>query len=277
MNPVVIGNARLYLGDCLAILPTLPKVDAVITSPPYAEQREYGGNLRLWDLNMRGAFFDLPVSDDCQILVNLGLVHREGECVPYWEAWREWMRSIGWRFFAWYVWDQGDGLPGDWSGRLAPSHEFIFHFNRKARRPNKWAPTKSAGRKITGTSMRRADGTAAAMLHDGAPVNSLKIADSVLRVYREMRREVDHPAIFPERLPTELCESFTTADHIVLDPFMGSGTTGVACMNLGRKFIGIEIEPKYFDIACERIDNAQRQSRLFRVDCAEQQQERLFA
>ena len=49
----------------------------------------------------------------------------------------------------------------------------------------------------------------------------------------------------------------------VFDPFMGSGTTGVACVNLGRKFIGIEIEPKYFDIACERIDQAQRQMRMF--------------
>jgi DNA modification methylase len=49
----------------------------------------------------------------------------------------------------------------------------------------------------------------------------------------------------------------------VIDPFMGSGTTGVACANLGLKFIGIEIEPKYFDIACERIDNAYRQVRMF--------------
>jgi site-specific DNA-methyltransferase (adenine-specific) len=49
----------------------------------------------------------------------------------------------------------------------------------------------------------------------------------------------------------------------ILDPFMGSGTTGVACANLGRKFIGIEIEPKYFDIACERIRAAQAQQRLF--------------
>ena len=48
----------------------------------------------------------------------------------------------------------------------------------------------------------------------------------------------------------------------VLDPFMGSGTTGVACMNLGRRFIGIEREPKYFDIACRRIEDAQRQGRL---------------
>jgi len=52
-------------------------------------------------------------------------------------------------------------------------------------------------------------------------------------------------------------------DVTVLDPFMGSGTTGVACANLGRKFIGIEIERKYFDIACERIDNAYRQQRMF--------------
>jgi DNA modification methylase len=48
----------------------------------------------------------------------------------------------------------------------------------------------------------------------------------------------------------------------ILDPFMGSGTTGVACMNLGRSFIGIEREPKYFDIACRRIEDAQRQGRL---------------
>lgn len=49
----------------------------------------------------------------------------------------------------------------------------------------------------------------------------------------------------------------------ILDPFMGSGTTGVACANLGRSFIGIEIDRKYFDIACERIENAQRQHRMF--------------
>jgi len=50
---------------------------------------------------------------------------------------------------------------------------------------------------------------------------------------------------------------------VCVDPFMGSGTTGVACMNLGRAFIGIEREPKYFDIACRRIEDAQRQGRLF--------------
>ena len=59
------------------------------------------------------------------------------------------------------------------------------------------------------------------------------------------------------------CIKKAGGDGLILDPFMGSGTTGVACANLGRKFIGIEIEKKYFDIACERIDNAYRQQRMF--------------
>jgi len=56
---------------------------------------------------------------------------------------------------------------------------------------------------------------------------------------------------------------FKKSPQTILDPFMGSGTTGVACANLGRKFIGIELEQKYFDIACERIEAAQAQGRLF--------------
>jgi site-specific DNA-methyltransferase (adenine-specific) len=69
----------------------------------------------------------------------------------------------------------------------------------------------------------------------------------------------------PSQKPLEVMEWVVsqTAGDIVLDPFMGSGTTGVACMNLGRKFIGIEIEPKYFDVACKRISAAQEQGRLF--------------
>ena len=69
-----------------------------------------------------------------------------------------------------------------------------------------------------------------------------------------------HPTQKPVRV-MDWCVRFTNG--AVLDPFMGSGTTGVACADLGRKFIGIEIEPRYFDIACERIDNAYRQQRMF--------------
>jgi site-specific DNA-methyltransferase (adenine-specific)/modification methylase len=82
------------------------------------------------------------------------------------------------------------------------------------------------------------------------------------RASESLAGERRHPTQKPVAL-LEWCLQFLGGSRVILDPFMGSGTTGVACMNLGRKFIGIEIEPKYFDIACERIDWAQRQRRLF--------------
>lgn len=86
------------------------------------------------------------------------------------------------------------------------------------------------------------------------------------RVFSKGRNPDDpfkgHPTQKPVKL-MEWCMEKLGNPQFILDPFMGSGTTGVACMNLGRRFIGIEIEPKYFDIACERITNAQRQERMF--------------
>jgi hypothetical protein len=66
-------------------------------------------------------------------LVNLGLIHREGEWQPYWQGWLGWLRAQGWWRFGLYAWDQGPGLPGDWNGRLAPAFELVFHLNREAR------------------------------------------------------------------------------------------------------------------------------------------------
>jgi site-specific DNA-methyltransferase (adenine-specific) len=72
----------------------------------------------------------------------------------------------------------------------------------------------------------------------------------------------EHPTQKPLPL-MQWCLGFLPDAETILDPFAGSGTTGVACVNLGRKFIGIEIEPRYFDIACRRIEEAYRQPRLF--------------
>jgi hypothetical protein len=89
-----------------------------------------------------------------------------------------------------------------------------------------------------------------------------------LRIFTMNRVELlkdgtEHPTQKPEklmRLCVRLCDN---SPKTILDPFMGSGTTGVAAVQEGRKFIGIEIEPKYFDIACKRIEEAQKQLRLF--------------
>lgn len=81
------------------------------------------GGVPDWDALMRGVFAAASgaLRGDGQVLVNLGLIHREGEWQPYWQGWLDWMRAQGWRRFGLYAWDQGPGLPGDWNGRLAPA------------------------------------------------------------------------------------------------------------------------------------------------------------
>ena len=260
-----IGDATLYMGDCRELTQSIGVVDAVITSPPYDQQREYGdsGKIADWKSLVSGALANLPDDGKTQVLVNLGLVHRDGSVVPYWDPFIRDMKESGWRHFGWYVWDQMSGMAGDWNGRLAPSFEFVFHFNRAATFVNKTKPT--LGGKIHGPGLRKSAGRADLKSHDGKPVNAMKIPDSVIRCTRETSGgpDAEHPARFPVRFAVELVEPFTLGGETVLDPFMGSGTTGVACAKLGRKFIGIEIEPKYFDIACRRIEQAYKQPDLF--------------
>jgi DNA modification methylase len=266
---VVIGDCRLLLGDSTLIVPTLEPVDAVITSPPYGQQRDYGQKIDNWRGLVSGAIASTPHHETTQLLVNLGLIHRDGEVIPYWDDFISDMRDFGWRHFGWYVWDQLHGQTGDWNGRLAPAFEFIFHFNKEPRKPHKTKPT--LGGKIHGPGLRtqsgntrNKDGSQKKKTHDGRPVSALKIPDSLIRCARETSPQYsEHPARFPVRFAHELIEPYSSRGEEVLDPFMGSGTTGVSCVKLGRKFIGIEIDEGYFDIACERIRKAYAQPDMF--------------
>ncbi len=236
------------------------------TSPPYGNQRDYTNTIIDWDALMHGVFAQLPMAANGQVLVNLGLIHREQEVIPYWDTWLDWMRTQGWRRFAWYVWDQGPGLPGDWNGRLAPAFEFIFHFNRKdseARRPNKIVPCLYAGRDThlrgDGTSaggMRNKDGSKTAWNHVGQVTQENKIPDAVIRIMRhkgKIGQDIDHPAVFPVALPQFVLESYTDKGDIVFEPFSGSGTTLLAGQRTGRQVRATEIAPEYVDVAVKRF------------------------
>ena len=265
-----IGPHRLICGDAadpavVAALMQGEQAHLCITSPPYAQQRDYAsGGIGDWDALMRGVFgaARAALRDDAQLLVNLGLVHRDNEVQPYWDAWIAWMRDRGWRRFGWYVWDQGPGLPGDWNGRLAPSFEFVFHFNRDARRPNKIVPCKYAGQKEhldndgSSTSMRSRDGKIGGWTHSGLPTQDFRIPDSVIRLSRhkgKLGRGIDHPAVFPVALPTFAIEAYTDAGELVYEPFGGSGTTLIACERTGRVCRAVEIAAEYVDVALERV------------------------
>ena len=197
---------------------------------------------------------------DGQVLVNLGLVHRDGEWQPYWQGWLDWMRGQGWRRFGLYVWDQGPGLPGDWGGRFAPSFELVFHFNRVGRKPNKTVPCKYAGQDTHlrsdghSTAMRKPDGSVGAWTHAGKPTQDFRIADSVIRIGRHKARgvEVEHPAVFPVALSAFVLEAYADPDAICFEPFSGSGTTLVAGQQTGRKVRAIELAPVYVDVALRR-------------------------
>lgn len=247
MNPwkdkVVIGDAELYLGDCLEILPHLSKVDCVVTSPPYNLVREWTGggpNSKMKRLEQRYEDW----YEDCmpelkyqkwQKMVVSNLISQCNGSVFYNHKIRyaigrrgeiyhplDWLR--GFPIWCEITWDR-TGAQGGNSQRYLVSDEKIYQLCR----PKVWNGAMGY------TTIWRFP-----------PVH-----------------DPEHVCVFPEELPIRCIAPTTGPGDIVLDSFMGVGTTGVACMNLGRKFIGIEIEPKYFSIACERIDMSQRQGKLF--------------
>lgn len=204
-----IGDATLYCGDCREILPTLPRVDAVVTDPPYgigfaarptSSQRANG---------MKGAAWDnaAPVDVVC------GLA-------------REYAQTIVWG---------GNYFP------LPPTRGWLI-----------WRKQGNA------PSMADLE-----MAWTGIDMNARVFEKSVASASREKDlQNAAHPTQKPVAL-MEWCLGFLPNAQTILDPFMGSGTTGVAAIKRGRSFIGIEIEPKYFDIACRRIEEAWSQPRLF--------------
>lgn len=230
-----IGNAVLLLGDCLEILPHLPKMDAVITDPPYgmsldASYSNSTPNHRKGIGASRG--YEAIVGDE-----------KDFDATPYFSALRGVPEQFWWgaNYYrthlsdggSWLVWDKRSGMP-DFDYSLS---EFELCWSKKKRHQR--------------ILRRRWFGLCGTETQD-------------------VRARV-HPSQKPYELMQD-CLQMAPDAQVWLDPFMGSGTTGVACMNLGRKFIGIEIEPKYFDIACERIENAQRQAKLFEDKPAQSEQ-----
>ena len=272
----IMGRHRLLCGDStnaehVSRLMAGQTADLCFTSPPYAQQRNYkSGGISDWDALMQGVFSILPVNHTAQVLVNLGLVHREGEWTPYWDGWIEWMRTVGWRRFGWYVWDQGPGLSGDWHGRLAPSHEFIFHFNRIAETARKTKASKMAGKMSAGL-MRDADGGFSGGRATKGPqaIQERKIPDSVIRVMRHkggLGKAGNHPAVFPVDLVSELLTAFSDPDDLVFEPFCGSGTQLISAQKNGRSCFGMELAPEYADVAVRRWQNFSGQTAKLEAD-----------
>jgi len=240
MNPVIIGNATLYLGDCLQVMKSLGKVDHIICDPPYeaslhASKNSLRGRIRLdGGPDLQGLDFDAI----------------DAIRAPFVEA----SSAIceGW-FIAFCT------VEGTW-----PWAQEINASPMKYKRACIWVKPDSTPQLNGQGPAQGAECFVCAWAGSGyAKWN----AGGKRGVYRHLvnnpERHGAHRTEKPRRLMAEILGDFTNEGQTILDPFMGSGTTGVAAVQMGRKFIGIEREQKYFDIACKRIEDAQRQKDLF--------------
>ncbi|MCP4986103.1 MAG: site-specific DNA-methyltransferase [Colwellia sp.] len=229
----IIGDSVLYLGDCLEILPTLGKVDVCITDPPYEFDASGAGlfrtNRKCMDKVQEKGLdrgFDISVLN---ILIGNGC-----NSIAIFFHWEQNYKIIS--FFhesplnksALCIWKKTNPMPVA-NKHYQPELEYWLHAWRK--------PFGVGG-------------------------------DNLLekkRVYQSScgQCDIDHPTVKPIGLMGKIVKNASEKDSTVLDPYAGSGSTGVACAKLGRKFIGIELDETYFEIACERIQKAYDQPDLF--------------
>jgi site-specific DNA-methyltransferase (adenine-specific) len=215
----VIGNATLYLGDCREILPSLGKVDAIVTDPPYgigykpktrstAQHDQYAGG-------HYGTEFEPIYGDDSAF-----------DPTPF----------INQPAILWGA--------NNYAARLPDSNGWLCWY-------------KAGG--IAGFNMSECE------LAWTNVLGSTRFTNHLWHGFKRATQngeKVNHPTEKPVAVMA-WCIGFVPKAESILDPFMGSGTTGVSAVQMHRQFIGIERDPDYFDIACRRIEDAQRQGSLF--------------
>ena len=236
-EPVQIGLATLYCGDARDILPRLQPVDLILTDPPYLVSKcGYASNLQLdggfggWmkEYGNQGDIVDcdLEFSD----WLPLAFAALTGQAQAYFmtngrnlKAMQQAAEDAGFRLHTVLVWDKRAALPNKYYQNVTEFALFMFK-----------------GKAFT--------------IADPASKNLVSIFQ---------RDESQHPTEKPVELMSFWMRNSSKAGDLICDPFMGSGTTGVAALREGRRFVGIEKDPTHFATACRRIEDAQRQGQLF--------------
>jgi site-specific DNA-methyltransferase (adenine-specific) len=244
-----MGKIELMQGDCLDKMKDIPdgSVDLTVTSPPYDNLREYNGNNALWGYHVWKA-----------VIQDLFRVTKQGGVVVWvvgdatikgsetGTSFKQalWAKECGFNLHDTMIYEKNSpAYPASAkSNRYTQIFEFMFVFSKGSPikqlicdKPNKWAGHKDFSGKLKN------------------PVPEFSPRNNIWK-YTTSFNGVKHPAPFPEKLAHDHIVSWSNEGDTVLDPFMGSGTTGKMAKQLNRNFIGIELDPEYFKIAEKRIN-----------------------
>lgn len=270
---------NIVQGDCLNVLQNLPDgfVDLIVTSPPYADQRKnvYGGihpdQYVDWFMPKAAEFFRV-LKPTGSFILNIKERVVNGERHTYVIELILNMRKQGWFWTEEYMWHKKNSHPGKWPNRFRDNWERLLHFTRsknfKMFQDSVMVPVgdwaESRLKKLSATDQKRDNSRVGSGF--GKNVSNwigreYVYPNNVLHMATECYNR-GHAATFPVALPDWFIRLFTEQNDLVLDPFVGSGTTCVAAKQLGRNWIGIDTEPEFVKLASDRLLKTSTQLRF---------------
>lgn len=261
---------KIIQGDCEVVLKDFPdnSFDLIFTSPPYADQRAktYGGikpdRYVEWFLP-KAAEFKRVLKPTGTFILNIKERVVEGERHTYVIELILKMREQGWLWTEEYIWHKKNSYPGKWPNRFRDNWERLIQFNKEKTfnmyqetvmvPVGDWAKDRLAN--LSETDKIRDESRAGSGF--GKNVSNWVGRDmvyptNVLHLATETGNK-NHSAVFPSELPVWFIKLFTKPGDVVLDPFVGSGTTAFSALHLGRHFVGIDVNPEYIQLSNQRI------------------------
>jgi site-specific DNA-methyltransferase (adenine-specific) len=274
-------TARVLTGDCLTVMPTLAagSVAAVVTSPPYAEQRArfYGGipeaDYPAWTVAWMAAVRRLLVPHG-SVLLNIREHIRDGQMSDYVHRTRLALRADGWIECDELIWVKTGAPPVGHPGRPRRSWERILWFS-PVRQP--WCDPQANGQASAKLGMFPEGNILQwANTPESYRAGIARCPDYIAYGTGEYTEHTGHPAAYPPALAAWMARLVCPPGGVVLDPFSGSGSTGIACIREGFGFIGIERDADYAAASRHRLADAQRQPRLMPVTAEHYEQQTLL-
>ena len=257
-------NIDLRLGDCLELMRQMPdgSIDLTVTSPPYDNLRDYGGQQVFTEAVWRGVLeqlYRVTKNGGCVVwITNDAVINRSESGTSFKQA--LYAKKCGFLLHDTMIWNKCNGGYISCVNRYQQTFEYMFIFCKGAVKTAnliKDRRNKSYGQHRNVTYKRERDGTLrkqtpAQTKRYGARFNVWNTPPCI-----SSRERTGHPAQYPVRLAQDHIVTWSNPGDTVLDPFSGSGTTGVACINTGRNFIGCEIDPGYYELAKKRLEAVQ--------------------